>query len=155
MTNIGIDANILIDVLERNTPGHRTADQWNGILELFNDIDRGRVGLVVPSILFAELLPSKHEQVVLGQIYDTLLRPNVEVIDLSVPIARRAAELRDRSITIGHKVKTVDSIYIATAELGTARVLYTTDAKLTKYGGQLGARIRIEPPKGTPRLFPF
>lgn len=147
MTKCSVDANIVIDILHANAAGHRTADEWGGILELLEDLDKRRVILVVPSALFVELIPSHHAPTALANFFRVLQRENVEVVDLTVPVARRVADIRDRSMANGTKLKTLDAIYVATADFSDAEVLYTVDSKILNNDGKLGVRTRFRRPK--------
>jgi predicted nucleic acid-binding protein len=55
---ICLDTNIVISILSNNAGGHREPHVWEGIREITRDIDRGRSRLVLPTLVFAELLPS-------------------------------------------------------------------------------------------------
>ncbi len=147
MTKCSVDANIVIDILRGNAAGHRTPDEWGGILELLDDVDKKRVVLVVPSALFVELIPSHHAPSAIANFFRVLQRENVEVVDLTVPVARRVADIRDRSIANGTKLKTLDAIYVATADFSHADVLYTVDGKILSNDGKLGVRTRFRQPK--------
>jgi predicted nucleic acid-binding protein len=126
MTKCSVDANIIIDILDGNAAGHRSSEEWDGILELLDDLDKKRIILVVPSALFVELLPSHHRPAAIANLFRVLQRDNVEVVDLTVPLARRVADIRERSIGNGTKLKTLDAIYVATADFGGAQVLKDT-----------------------------
>lgn len=147
MTKCSVDANIVIDILHGNAAGHRTPDEWGGILELLEDLEKRRVSLAVPSALFVELIPSHHAPGALANFFRVLQRDNVEVVDLTVPVARRVADIRDRSMANGTKLKTLDAIYVATADFSAAEVLYTVDRKILSNDGKLGIRTRFRRPK--------
>jgi predicted nucleic acid-binding protein len=155
MTKCSVDANIVIDILDGNAKGHRDSLEWDGILELLDDLDKKRVILVVPSALFMELLPGHHPPAAIANLFQTLQRENVEVVDLTVPLARRVADIREKSIANGSKVQTVDAIYIATADFSGVDTLYTVDKRILNNDGLLGTKCRFRRPKGTTMsLFP-
>src|ERR1700682_5923748 len=137
MVRVSIDANIVIDILTGNSKGDRSPEEWDCILELLDDFDRGSVSLVLPSALFIELLPSHHNPAVLADFFDVLRRDNVDVLDLSVPLARRVAAIRDQSIANSAKLSSLDAIYVATADMGNAEILYTVDSRILKNDGRL------------------
>ncbi len=156
MNRYSVDANIVIDILDGNSRGHRTPEEWDGILELLDDLDKKRIVLVTPSALFAELLPAHHRPEAIATLFRVLQRDNVEVVDLTVPVARRVAAVRERSIANGSKLHTMDAIYVATADLANVDVLYTVDEKILSNDGRLGVKPRFRRPKGRAiSLFPF
>ncbi len=156
MNRCSVDANIVIDVLDGNAKAHRTPEEWDGINELLDDLDKKRVVLVVPSALFVELLPGHHRPEAIANLFRVLQRDNVEVVDLTVPLARRVAAIREKSIANGSKLHTVDAIYVATADFGNVDVFYTVDKKILGNDGRLGVKPRFRRPKGRAiSLFPF
>jgi predicted nucleic acid-binding protein len=156
MSRCSVDANIVIDILDGNANGHRTPEEWDGILELLDDLDKKRIVLVAPSALFVELLPAHHRPEAITRLFHVLQRDNVEVVDLTVPVARRVAEIRQRSIANGSKLHTMDAIYVATADFGNVDVLYTVDKKILSNDGRLGVKTRFRKPMGRSiSLFPF
>ncbi|HEY6234539.1 MAG TPA: hypothetical protein VIW69_05440 [Candidatus Elarobacter sp.] len=40
MNKCSVDANIVIDILDGNAQGHRDSLEWDGILELLDDLDK-------------------------------------------------------------------------------------------------------------------
>lgn len=156
MTRCSVDANIVIDILDANAAGHRTTEEWEGILELLDDLDKKRIALVIPSALFVELLPAHHPPSALANLFRVFQRDNVEVVDLTVPLARRVADVREKSIANGAKLKTLDAIYVATADFSGVDVLYSVDKKILKNDGLLGTKTRFRKPKGRAiSLFPL
>ena len=153
MTKGSVDANIVIDILDGKSAGHRTPEEWDGIIELLDDLDKKRIILVVPSALFMELLPSHHRPAAVANLFRVLQRDNVEVVDLTVPLARRVADIREKSIANGTKLDTVDAIYVATADFSGVDILYTVDKQILKNEGLLGTKTRFRKPKGRSMSF--
>jgi predicted nucleic acid-binding protein len=146
MARVSLDTQIIIAILTNNGTGHRTPDEWSGIRDITADIDAGRTALTLPTVIFAELLPSHHGNAI-NLIISLFQRKSVELQDLTVSIARRAAELRDVGrLGSGKKLKTVDSIFIATAELSHCDVLYSADSDIYN---ATGSRIPLLQPGST------
>jgi predicted nucleic acid-binding protein len=103
---------------------------------------------VVPTALFVELLPSHHSPGSIANLFRVFQRDNVEVVDLTVPLARRVADIRERSIANGMKLKTLDAIYVATADFSNVDVLYTVDKRILDNDGLLGVKAKFRRPKG-------
>ncbi len=55
---------------------------------------------------------------------------NISIIDITLPIAIKAAEIRQE-----YGFKTPDALHLATAKLMNAKTFYTNDKKLLKYKG--------------------
>src|SRR5947209_13075427 len=122
-----LDTNVVISVLSNNAGGHRTAEEWEGIREITHDIDRRHAQLVLPTLIFAELLPSHHGNAI-AKIEAFFNRRSVELRELTVKIARRAAELRDvAKLGSGKALKTADAVFLATAELADVDTLFSAD----------------------------
>ncbi len=130
MTKVSFDTQIIIAILTNNASGHRTEEEWEGIRDITSGIDAGLVILTLPTAIFVELLPSHHGNAV-HRIASLFQRKSVEMQDLTVSIARRAAELRDSGrLGSGKKLKSMDSIFIATAELAHCDCLYSADSDI-------------------------
>ena len=143
MTRVSLDTQIIIAVLTNNASGHRSADEWRAIRELTADIDAGATALVLPTLVFTELLPSHHGNAV-QKLERLFRRKSVELRELTVAIAKRAGELRDVGrLGSGKRLKTPDAIFIATAELSNCGCLYSSDADIYR---ATGARIPLLKP---------
>lgn len=134
MSNVSLDTQIIIALLSDNTSGHRTPGEWQAIRSIAADVDAGAVVLTLPTIAFAEILPSRHGGNV-GAIVRRLTRRAVDVRDLTSAIASRAAELRDSGRMSGRRLKTVDAIFIATAEAAGCDCLYSSDPDVYRATG--------------------
>jgi predicted nucleic acid-binding protein len=136
------DTNIIVEILTNNAAGQRTAAEWQGIKDLTRDVDSGRATLVLPTIIFAELLPSHHGDIeLLERLFQ---RKSIELWDLTVRIARRAAELRDQAKAITTKaLRTPDAIFLATAEISKADELFSLDPDIFK---NVGVGVKVSKP---------
>lgn len=144
MRRISFDTSIVISILTNNRGGHRPTDEWEGIKELAEDVNSGRAQLILPTIIFSELLPSHLGKETIDQLDRLFRRKSVELHDLTYRIARRSAELRDTGrLGSGRALKAVDSIFIATAELANAEELFSADPDIYK---AVGSTIRLSRP---------
>jgi predicted nucleic acid-binding protein len=158
MTRVSLDTQIIIAILTNNASRHRPSDEWDAIREITSDIDAGSAVLVLPTLIFAELLPSHHGNAV-EKIERLFQRKAVELKELTVSIAERAGELRDLGrLGSGKRLKAPDAVFIATAELSGCECLYSSDPDIY---GATGARIPLRKP-ASPQLsllpaeaFPF
>jgi len=113
------------------------------------EIDSGDATLVIPTTVYTELLEaalSTEQQAVLDAF---LKRSNVISADLTVAIARRAADIRHRGHceTPKRKVRTPDSQMAATALALSAAALHTLDSDLLRLNNHPTAEcLRITKP---------
>jgi predicted nucleic acid-binding protein len=143
MTRVSLDTQIIIAILTNNASGHRSSEEWHGIRDVTTDIDAGSTVLVLPTLIFAELLPSHHGNAV-GKVERLFQRKAVELKELTVAIAERAGELRDVGrLGSGKRLKTPDAVFIATAELSGCDCLYSSDPDVYR---ATGARISLRKP---------
>lgn len=101
------------------------------------EIDAGRACLLVPVTAFAEILDAKNTPEQMAQFRAFLNRSNVYVADTALSIAEKAGQIRSRTIcdTSAHKVRTADSLFIATAIVFRATVFHTLDTRLLPLNG--------------------
>ena len=87
------------------------------VIDVISDeLDKGLAVLLVPTVVFAEIWEAKHSSEALKIIDAYLKNDNVIVEELSVDIARKAADIRQRiKASTGKKYKLADAIVIATA----------------------------------------
>lgn len=139
---ICLDTNIVISILSNNAGGHREPQVWEGIREITRDIDRGRSRLVLPTLVFAELLPSHGHD--FDRLEAFLERKAVEFRELTVKIARRAAELRDAGrLGASRALRAADAVFLATAEISGTDVLYSADPDVYR---AVGTTVRLKRP---------
>ena len=143
MNRVSLDTQIIIAILTNNRSGHRSDDEWQAIRELTIQIDGGFTTLVLPTIIFTELLVS-YDSNAARKIDKLVQRKSVELVDLTMGIAKRAGELRDVGrLGSGKRLKAPDAVFIATAELTNCSCLYSSDSDIYR---AIGARVPLLKP---------
>jgi predicted nucleic acid-binding protein len=99
------------------------------------EIDAGRANLILSVITYSEILESKYDKEQLEKLELFLWRSNVVKVDITIPIAQKAAQIRDAGLRDGRKIKTPDATVIATAILHKADVLHTLDGQMLGLNG--------------------
>jgi predicted nucleic acid-binding protein len=99
------------------------------------EIDSGRANLILSVMTYSEILESKYDKKQLEQLDSFLRRSNVVKVDTTIPIARKAARIRDAGLREGRKIKSPDATVIATAILHKAHVLHTLDSSILNLNG--------------------
>ena len=99
------------------------------VIDVISDeLDDGKAVLLIPTIVFAEIWEAKHSTEALKLIDAYLKNDNVIVEELSVEIARKAADIRQKiKKETGKKYKLADAIVIATALEKKADVVHALD----------------------------
>lgn len=120
------DANVFIAWLEGEEP------HLQGIAAVLDDIENDKAGLVVPSIVYCEVLEFHRTKKDRHQFTNFMLRSNVQPMDVTVRMAERAEEIRSKGMAARPRraISTPDALYIATAIMGTAHALHTTEKNL-------------------------
>lgn len=118
------------------------------IQELLDSIERGQVELVVSTVVLAEVFKRPSDRESWGPRMDMVLAklrsPEVTLLlDVTAPIARRAAEYR----TTGNGTKkTPDAVHLATAVLNRCDWLVTLDRDFPSGAGVEVFNLRKLPP---------
>jgi predicted nucleic acid-binding protein len=99
------------------------------------EIDAGGANLILSVMTYSEILESKYSKEQLDQLDSFLRRSNVVKVDTTIPIAQKAARIRDAGLRDGRKIKTPDATVIATAILHKAHVLHTLDKGVLNLNG--------------------
>jgi predicted nucleic acid-binding protein len=101
------------------------------------EIDTKEANLLIPATVFSEILEAHLDSNQKDQLEAFLMRSNVVSADLTVPISRRAAAIRDRGLQENpkRKLKTPDAQILATALAHHADALHTLDPDLLKING--------------------
>ena len=96
------------------------------------EIGRGEATLLVPAILFTEILAARNTPEQMGTFRKFLNRSNVVVANIDQAIAEKAGQLRSRALELPQKVnlRTPDATYLATAIIYQADVFHTLEAAL-------------------------
>ena len=102
-------------------------------------VDAGDAVLVLPVTVVSEVLMTRHPPRFATQFERFLLQPHVDVVNTTLPIARRAARIREIGLAERprRKLRTPDAQILATATLKRCHVLHTLDARhLLKLDGK-------------------
>lgn len=91
-------------------------------------IDLNRAILIVPAIVLCEAYAHPDQNMV-DRFEGALLRSNVELIDISMSLAKAGGLLRKAVKADGMNIKTPDAIVVATANLFRADYLITCDSR--------------------------
>lgn len=93
---------------------------------LLRAVNEDRVTLVESTAILTEVLPTHpHGDLAKRRIIQDLLEsPRTELVDVTVVVARRAAELR-----VEHGLKTWDAIHLATGIVSSVDVVFVRDSK--------------------------
>lgn len=101
------------------------------------EIDTGKAVLTISTILIAELTMTKATREQRDSIDRFLRRSNVNIVDVTIDIARLAGELRKWGELQQpvRKVKTPDAIVIATASIHNVDALHALDNRMLRLNG--------------------
>src|SRR4051794_29927657 len=100
-----------------------------GISAVLSDIEEGKVALVVPSIIYSEVL-AFHRTAKDQNIFKQFMkRSNIIVLDVTVAMANRASEIRSRGKAAKprREIGTCDALYMAAALTAESYALHTTE----------------------------
>lgn len=105
-------------------------------------LQRGQSGIytIVGSDVLQLEIERMHDVVKKQQVKDLYKVSDTHIL-YTKEIKERAKEVRKQS-----KIKTFDSLHIASAEMGEVDVMLTTDDKLEKMSGKLDLKIRVMNP---------
>lgn len=105
-------------------------------------LQRGQSGIytIVGSDVLQLEIERMHDVVKKQQVTDLYKVSDTHIL-YTKEIKERAKEIRKQS-----KIKTFDSLHIASAEMGEVDVMLTTDDKLEKMSGKLDLKIRVMNP---------
>lgn len=120
---VGLDSNIFIYHFENNP------DFSLFTTEVFVRLSKGSLRAVTSVISVIEALSYPASSSVIKNIqeaFDTM--PNLNIIDVNYQIALEAAKIRRN-----YKIRTPDSIQLATALIGKAQAFITNDQRLKKF----------------------
>jgi predicted nucleic acid-binding protein len=111
------------------------------------EIDADRANLIVPVTIYTEVVGTKQTKRQLKQFDLFLKRSNVQVIDTTIAIAQKAADIRGKALRQKRSIKTPDATVIATAIIYGADVLHSLDERMIKLsGGQVVDGLEITSP---------
>ncbi|MGL5929504.1 MAG: type II toxin-antitoxin system VapC family toxin [Dermatophilaceae bacterium] len=114
-----LDASCLIGLITGD-------EQMKPLLTLLREVDAGHISIVESTAIIAEVLPghSEGDPSARDAILARLESPEVQLIDVSTVVARKAAELRTT-----FRLKTWDAIHLATAIVADVDVVFVRDAR--------------------------
>ena len=116
-----------------------------------NEIDKDDAVLVVSVTVVSEVLECKMTDEQRTRFNKFFQRSNVILADVTLPIAQKAREIRDRGNAEGRKIKTPDAQIIATAIVFRCHVLHSLDNRgngaLRLDGSTIVDGLKITPPR--------
>ncbi len=105
-------------------------------------IDTGKAKLLVPSIVIAELAAHPRQDKV--HLFESILdRSNVEQLDITTSIARKAGQLRRKIIDAGLSIKLPDLLIVASADYHRADLILTVDSNILRCDGEFDLTAKI------------
>lgn len=106
--------------------------------------------IVVPAILAFEVSRMKHTPDKYRKFEAFLRRSNVFVVDITLPIALKASEVRDEAMKIDKELKRADALVMATAVVHRVDELQTVDSRhlLRLHGTPAAFGVPVVKPRG-------
>lgn len=118
--NFGIDTNIFIYYLDKDSPYYRQT------VDLFTVFIKEQSILITSILTLTEILSLKVKEPLLVMLEQNIfLMPNLHLINVDRAIAKTAAQIRRR-----YDFALVDSVQLATALENDAEIFFTNDKKL-------------------------
>ncbi len=99
------------------------------------EIDAERANLVISVVTYSEILESKYTESQRQKFELFLKRSNVVTVDTTIPVARKAAKIRDAALRESRKIKTPDATILAASVMLGVDVLHTLDDQLLALSG--------------------
>jgi predicted nucleic acid-binding protein len=122
----------------------------NDIAAVIDEIEQKKANLIVPVTAFMEVLEVHQSADQMDKFEQFLKRSNVYTVETSIPIGKKAGEIRNAGLKCRPKrnIHTPDATYIATAILHKADVLHTLEKPFLSLDGHpIVERLRITKPK--------
>jgi len=137
---IAFDTSVFIAFFE-----HQIAHDIGAIQNMVDEVDSGRVRLVVPTLVIAELYCKTAN----SHLIDAFMRsPSVLVTDLTISAAKLAGSAREYCIdSLGFKPGMPDTLITASSQFGGADTIFTCDAPMLRLAGCNKFTIKIKPPQ--------
>lgn len=137
LVRVCFDTSVWIAILEKDQD-HDLAS----ITGWIDRVDRQKATLLFPTVVLCELFSSRDDA--RQRIIDLYLqRPNVELLDLTLSIAKAGALLRVDADSDRLKLKTPDALIIASASHHRADILISCDRGIVRLDGQYGIKCKI------------
>ncbi len=108
-------------------------------------VDKGEAILLVPAIVAAEIACSPSDD--LHDFRAMLDRPEIEQLDVTVPVAMEAGELRRRAKNDDLTLKIPDALVVSTADHYLADYIISEDKDICRLNGRYGIRAVIGRPE--------
>jgi predicted nucleic acid-binding protein len=126
------DASIFIDWLVGNV-----STPLDGIAAVIEEVENGSAILITSVTAYSEILAARHTPEQVRQFEMFLTRSNVIPFETSIPIAKKAQQIRSECIAskLKKKVETADATYIAAAIIHKANALHSTDHDMLSLNG--------------------
>jgi predicted nucleic acid-binding protein len=99
-------------------------------------IDSGNTQLVIPNLLYTEVLETGIGEAEFINFERFTQRSNIQVVDVNVVLAKTAQKLRDHAKRDSLRLDTVDSIFVAVGLHYRAQQLHTFDDRLLRLNGR-------------------
>lgn len=118
---------------------------------LVNDVDAGRLMLLVPTVVIAVLF-CKRKNIEPLEMF--LKSPSVMICELTEKAAKAAGEIRDNCISQhGFKPGMPDTLIVATSQQFSARAVYAVDGPMLRLDASELVTAKVKRPDGQPDLF--
>ncbi len=121
------------------------------MLGVLHEINSGQATLVVPVLVFTEMLSAKNSEKVMDKFTQFLKRPNVQVVNIMMTLAKMAESIRSKGLKEKpnpRHVKTPDAIFIACALSSGVDMLHSFDDHMLQLNAHPTAEgLKICPPK--------
>lgn len=118
---------------------HHDLASLSAILKLY---DQEKIILLIPAIIICEIATADNPSLV-TTFELAIKRDNAEQLDITIPVARFAADIRRLS---SKSVKTPDALVIAAAHYYGADLLVSSDTRILSLDGQFGIKCKIGEP---------
>ena len=115
----------------------RPSGDMDGVREIVAKVKKRDGSIVTSALTLAEVLPSKCPAGVFNLFEDLLKRTTFRVISVDRKIAKLAGDLRVHYEKDGKKLKTPDSIHLATAIINGVSEFHTFDAGILSLNGNV------------------
>lgn len=150
MNSVGWDTSVWIAILIGED---RSSNDIQGLNEVIDLADRGQIAILTSELIYAEVIDRTGNGEIHPGLERVLKRPNYLVAPTSPEIHKAAGRIRSLGQPTGHKIKTPDSIHLATSLLYKTSAFHTFDEKLIALNGtDIVQGLRIVKPRGEQTL---
>lgn len=120
------------------------------ILAVIDEITRKEAALVVPVLVYTEVLEAKHTPATMETFRKFLKRSNVTIVNIAMALAEKAEVIRTKGLREKpkRKIKTPDALFIACAIMAEVDMLHSLDPDMLNLNGSATVdKIRICQPR--------